>query len=432
MLKKHILFYIIIKLITNLKNVVKTGVMNIYNQNRINNFSNLNISLFKNRFIPTLTNEKQKIFAIALCAIGFLVFCILSFKPKSWSSDKKANKENTNTDIQAIAKVLAEAQAIKAQAQAEAEKIKTDAKTQADAEAVKIKTDAKAQANAEAEKIKTDAKAQADVEALKIKTDAKAQAIAESEKIKTDAKAQAKIEAAQEIAEVEKYAFGQNQWKKYFGDIGKEPPLPKDIYKILKSPCPFVQGKKVEETHMLVLIPETVNGKPLDLNTLGELVKAPKAGNATKYLNKFSSILKLYGNQPVTKSHWVLMTKDVIEGSRNKSYADQQALIANFAQQTGNAYEVPEVLDAATCIFMHYVHSKEHLFNDKKPATFKPSQEKCEEKEVSVGNLTTFTRCQEKFEEMQVTVGCFSSSGLMLFRHFDTRVVGVAALRKFF
>src|SRR6476620_385041 len=36
-----------------------------------------------------------------------------------------------------------------------------------------------------------------------------------------------------------KIAFGKKQWAKYFGDIGEEPPLPKDIDKILKSPCPL-------------------------------------------------------------------------------------------------------------------------------------------------------------------------------------------------
>ena len=189
-----------------------------------------------------------------------------------------------------------------------------------------------------------------------------------------------------------KIAFGKKQWAKYFGDIGIEPPLPKDIHKILKSPCPFFPGKKVEETHMLVLIPETIDGKPLNLTTLGELVKAPKEGHATEYRYIWDAIVKEHGNHSAAKSHWVLMTKDVIEGSRNKSYTDQQALIADLAKQTGIDYEVPNVLDAAICIFMKYISSEERLFNDNDPLTY--------------------TRCQEKTEGYQVAVGGFSPAGL--------------------
>lgn len=41
-------------------------------------------------------------------------------------------------------------------------------------------------------------------------------------------------------------AFGKEQWMKYLGDIGEEPPLPKSIHKILKSPCPFFLRKQLK------------------------------------------------------------------------------------------------------------------------------------------------------------------------------------------
>ena len=210
-----------------------------------------------------------------------------------------------------------------------------------------------------------------------------------------------------------KMAFGKNEWAKYFGDIGKVPPLPKDIHKILKSPCPFWPEKKVEETHMLVLIPETVNGKPLNLKTLGELVKKPEEGHATQYRYILEEIINEHGNQATAKSHWVLMTKDVIPGSRNKSYADQQALIAECAKKARAHYEVPNVLDAAICIFMHSISSGERLFTDKP---------------------WTYARCSEKAQGYQIVVGGFSSAGLLVdhFSFFDCVSYGVAALRKFF
>ena len=71
-------------------------------------------------------------------------------------------------------------------------------------------------------------------------------------------------------------AFGKDLWATHLGDIGIEPPLPPNIKEILNAPCPFFPGKKVEETHLLVLIPKTVNGKPLTMQTLGELVQKPR------------------------------------------------------------------------------------------------------------------------------------------------------------
>ena len=57
-------------------------------------------------------------------------------------------------------------------------------------------------------------------------------------------------------------AFGKEMWATYLGDIGVEPPLPPDIKAILSAPCPFFSGKKVEETHLLVLIPKQSIASP--------------------------------------------------------------------------------------------------------------------------------------------------------------------------
>ncbi len=177
--------------------------------------------------------------------------------------------------------------------------------------------------------------------------------------------------------------FGKKQWETYFGEIGKEPPLPKDIYEILNSPCPIFLGKKVRETHMLVLIPETVNGKPLNLTTLEELVKAPKEGHATQYSDDISGEIlnDEHANQATAKSHWALMTMDVIPESRNKSYSDQHDLITELAKQTGINYEVPNVLDVAICILMHYIGDGKRLFTD---------------------DPLTCTRCQENVQGSQL------------------------------
>jgi len=205
-------------------------------------------------------------------------------------------------------------------------------------------------------------------------------------------------------------AFGKEMWEKYLGDIGAEPSLPPDINAILKGPCPFWPDKKIEETHVLVLIPQTVNGKPLTLRSLEELVQHPRQREATQY-----AYLDLgrYTDPPAPPAHWVLMTKDVLPGSRSKSYRDQQTLIHSYRQKA--LYEVPSVLDATVCIFMEYFRSRTYLYEK--------------------GNPWTYTRCQEKYDtNWQLAVGGFAPGGLYVYSDSTASEYGnygVGALRKF-
>jgi hypothetical protein len=211
------------------------------------------------------------------------------------------------------------------------------------------------------------------------------------------------------------HAFGPKEWYIYFGcRITDVPRLPFDIEFILKSPCPFWPDKKVHETHVLCLIPQTVKGKPLNLKLLGELVQMPMQGNTTKY-NRFFKLGE-YNDSCSPKSHWALLTRDVIEGSRSKPYSEQQALI-----QVNPFYEVPTILDATVCIFMEYVRTSTRLY---------------------AYNPWTYTRCQEKYNaRWQLVVGGFTTAGLIVYSfHFkgDSFIVneadeycGVGGLRKF-
>ena len=188
--------------------------------------------------------------------------------------------------------------------------------------------------------------------------------------------------------------FGKAKWEKYFGDVGVEPPITQEIVEALKSPCPYWGGKRVEETHMLVLIPQTVNGRPLTLSMLQEIIQNPReGGSATQYSNYHDYVRKEHGDQPVPRSYWALMTKDVLPNSRNKTYGEQQALIKG-------PYTVPGALEIATGILMHHVQTGEKLYPD---------------------SPDTYTRCLEQVSgnQYRVVVGSFGSSGLNLTRHHD-------------
>ena len=209
-------------------------------------------------------------------------------------------------------------------------------------------------------------------------------------------------------------AFGKADWEKYFGDIGEGLPLPKDIGEILNSPCSFWLGKKVKETHLLVLIPNTVNGRLFSLNYLEKLIQNPKSGHATKYRYYNEYIKKRQGDVSYP-SHWVLITRDVVPGSRFKNYSEQCDLIDKHSQSSGLLYELPCVLEAVASILVHYVKTREHLYTDDK-----------------LGVRWTFTRCKGRASnELPSVVGGFSCDGLDINYCSLRDTCGVAGVRKF-
>ena len=151
--------------------------------------------------------------------------------------------------------------------------------------------------------------------------------------------------------------FGKKQWTKYFGDIGNAPPLPANIYTILRGPCPFFKGEKVANTHVLVLIPKTINGKNLTLNSIEELVKHPEGdGRPMHYWDLHPVTASEYGGTGIAQSHWVLMTKDIIPVSRKQPYKTQMKLIADY-----KGYSIPDLVEITAAILMTYVSTGVHL-----------------------------------------------------------------------
>ncbi|MBA3816526.1 MAG: hypothetical protein H0X29_08425, partial [Parachlamydiaceae bacterium] len=205
-------------------------------------------------------------------------------------------------------------------------------------------------------------------------------------------------------------SFGESEWTALCERVDPAPPLPHDFSDIWNGPCPIYSGKKISETHMLVYIPATVDGKPFTLKKLGEIAKRFFPQNDSGYSHIWSGINDELGDKSI-KSRWVLMTKDVLPGSRNKSYAEQQKTVDRLAKKS-LVYKVPGTLEAATCILVQYFFdSKTRLFNDEP---------------------LTYTRCKEKVRGYQTVVGGFAPAGLDVFRsHSDYDSIGVAALRKF-
>ena len=212
-----------------------------------------------------------------------------------------------------------------------------------------------------------------------------------------------------EVSSILSIAFGKADWEKYFGDIGEEPHLPANIEEILNEPCSFWPDKKLKDTHLLVLIPNTVDGKPFTLNSLEKLIRRPKSGHSTKYSYHSISIMNKneigYKSYP---SHWVLMTREVIPGSIDLWYRHCCNMVVNHSKKTGLPYELPYLLDAVTIILMHYVKTGERLY----------SNGSCD-----------YTYSQD-FDRLKcpLGVGNFTSNGISIRGCYKN---GVAACRKF-
>lgn len=222
---------------------------------------------------------------------------------------------------------------------------------------------------------------------------------------------------------IQDYAFGKEQWEKYFGEppppldpgiqfpprqylFEEEPPLPPDIEQFLQRLCPFWPDKKIYQTHLLTLIPKTVNGNPLTLKLLEKLVKHPTQGQASQYYdcgNWFKMTLGAHGYDSVKDSYWALLTKELISDNSNE-YAQKERL--KECNRTAEVtYEVPRLLDTAISIFLEYVRTGKRLYA--RPRV---------------------TRCQESVMEGPTYVGDFTEDGLTITGLPCGATIGLAAI----
>jgi hypothetical protein len=226
------------------------------------------------------------------------------------------------------------------------------------------------------------------------------------------------------IAIYREIAFGNDKWAQCFGaDVVKDEDnreefssLPSDDFiadcKKFKSIFP---EKNAKDSLMLVRLPKTLNGG-LTLKNLGELAKKYFSDNDSGYRFIWAPIVRELGDKSIDKSHWVLMTKDVLPGSRAKNYGEQQKIVADLAEKSLISYELPETLESAVCILSQYFDSNIRLFSD---------------------SPWTYTRCKDKVQGFQVVVGGFAPAGLtpaglyVSDNYHDRDDIGVAALRKF-
>ncbi len=213
-------------------------------------------------------------------------------------------------------------------------------------------------------------------------------------------------------------AFGRTLWAQYYGDVGPDPPLPAGIDTILNSPCPIWRERKVRETHLLVLIPGSIDGVPFTLDVLEVLIQYPQSGgHITQYRAYAESVREQIGSHSPSESYWILLTRDVIPASWSKGYTAQKAMVADLATKRGSPYELPSAIEAATMVMTHHARTGERLLGD--------------------SSWETYTRCEDLIalygsNHNPAVVGGFSSGGLSVdINDYDYDYFGVLCCRKF-
>jgi hypothetical protein len=173
----------------------------------------------------------------------------------------------------------------------------------------------------------------------------------------------------------------------------------------------------IKDTHILVLVPKTVDGKPFSALKLGELCSSRKGSgerliyDEQDWANEWKT--QRWANLPQAKSEWVLLPKSdpdpdkvpVEKHFRNKKIAAQQDVHKDHYSD----YREAKALEVMTMALLYDVTFKERLL---------PDYVRCEEPNASGG---------------RVCVGNFAANGLRVdgaYGDRDDDVIGRALARK--
>ena len=204
-------------------------------------------------------------------------------------------------------------------------------------------------------------------------------------------------------------------------DVGAAPPIPASITEaLLNSECPLHPGEKIKDTHLLVLIPKTVNGEPYSALKLDELC-ATRKGSGDKLIYGGPDWATAWKSQswakaPQAQSEWVLIPKsdpDPRKISKERHFRSKDIA----AQQKVHDEHYPEYREARVVEVMTAM-----LLNDLANG------------EPRMLEGFNFLGCVEPTASGgRVYVGCFIDSGLGVHAYGDDRedrTVGRALARK--
>jgi hypothetical protein len=153
--------------------------------------------------------------------------------------------------------------------------------------------------------------------------------------------------------------LGAEAWRKQGIDVRVEPPLPSTITEeLLNSDCPLHPREKIKDTHLLVLVPKTVNGEPYTALKLDELCATRKGSVDTLIFNGLESWKEQpWASQQQVESEWVLIPKS--DPDPRKVASERHFRSKRIAQQDEVHKLYPEYREVKTVELMTAV-----LLND--------------------------------------------------------------------
>lgn len=196
----------------------------------------------------------------------------------------------------------------------------------------------------------------------------------------------------------------------------KLPPLPENIAEIMGSPCSIYPGKKIEETHVLALIPEESGS----LNQFASKISKIYRENTLQFEYSRDEIREKYADTPFSPTHWVLMTKDVLPKSKGMAFEDQLTQLSPLVRKSGMRYQVPTLQQSLVAIMTHRIATREILY----PVVG-----------TRYGPNWTLTYVKETLKDSYtgLVVGAFSASGVQIgsnFTPYGNENIGLAFLQE--
>lgn len=152
-------------------------------------------------------------------------------------------------------------------------------------------------------------------------------------------------------------ALGRLEWIEKIGDPGVPPPLPTKIWEVLNRPCRFWPQEKVSATHLLILVPKIVTrpikgsfvNVPMTLRKIEALMKEVNhLRGISEYNQIWKALIRCFGDVPIEKSYWMLITKKPIPESIGKSITDQQRLASRSF-----VYAIPKIIEVLIAILLN-------------------------------------------------------------------------------
>ncbi len=214
--------------------------------------------------------------------------------------------------------------------------------------------------------------------------------------------------------DIDSISFRAKDWNYYLGIEVDEPPLPPNIQEILEAPCPFFEGKKVKDTHVLTLIP-----KGITIEKLQTLTSKAKEGHRTKF-RADEVVWEDYKNVSVPETRWILATTNVIPGSQGKSWEEQEEMAKPYKDQ---GYEIASVVDLLMSIVLPYVKTGTRAYADD------------EETPGPSAQCADVRYCNWSGKDTHLIIGSFTFKGLSLVdNHWNAKYddMGVSLTRRLF